>query len=213
MRLITFGCSNTYGHCLPDCYIFEPKSKTYQCGKAPSQHAFPQLIADHFGCELHNKSFPGASNRYMWWEIVNFDFEPNDVVLCTWTFPNRHALIMPHRVQHLGCWPSTLPNNKNFHKFVASSNSNLDLEISSFLYMDHSMKQLNGKVKKILNYKVFDVFYNDIPDWCEIEFTDSLNFIVPEEQRDFADDGLHYGVESHKKFAAKMIRDLAIDSN
>lgn len=213
MRLITIGCSNTYGHCLPDCSHYEPVSKTWGCGDKPSRFAFPQLLADRLGCELHNLSWPGASNRHIWWQSLNFEFDKDDVVILVWTFSNRHALIMPHMTQHLGCWPSALPANRNFQKFVASANSQLDLEITSFLYMDHTLNHLNGRVKKLLNYRVDDKEYNDIPDWCNIKFVDTLNLIVPHDEKDFAEDGIHYGIESHKKFAVKMFEDLTTDSN
>jgi len=208
MRLITIGCSHTYGQALPDCAVYDPLIKKWHGGDAPSKFAFPQLIADKLGCELHNLSQPGASNRYIWWRSINFDFYNNDIVILVWTFPNRHALITPHHIEHLGCWPSTDRTNKNYQKYVAKTDSELDLNISSYLYMDHTIRHLQGRVSKILNYRIEHELFNDIPNWCCINFIDSLNGIVREHEQDYAVDNIHYGVESNKKFAIKMFEDL-----
>ena len=213
MRLITIGCSNTYGQALPDCAVYEPLIKKWHGTDKPSKFAFPQLLADKLGCDLHNLSVPGGSNRHIWWEAINFDFHKDDIVILVWTFPNRHALISPNHTEHLGCWPSAVRANRDFQRYVASSNSNLDLNITSYLYMDHINKHLQGRVSKILNYRVEHELFNDVPDWCCVNFIDALNSIVREHEQDFAIDNIHYGVESHKRFAIKMFEDLTKHSN
>ena len=50
------------------------------------------------------------------------------------------------------------------------------------------------------------------PDWLSMKFTNSICHMVPY-YHDFALDGLHYGVESHKDIAKQMIQDLTIDAN
>ena len=57
-RLITFGCSNTYGHGLPDCHV--PPN---EAGPNPSKVAWPQLLADRRGLECVNLGQPGGSNK------------------------------------------------------------------------------------------------------------------------------------------------------
>lgn len=214
LRLIAFGDSNTYGHSLPDKpSVYDPLTKLYTAADEPSDLAFPKLIANHFDIPVINLSSPGGSNRLIWYNIINFDFQPDDIVICTWTYSNRSCLIMPDRIENLGVWPSMVPAVKNYAKFIASSNSKLDLETSSYLYMDHSLKYLKNKVKKVQNYKVHRPDYKKIPPWCEIDFICALGDIVSLEEKDFALDGKHYGVKSHEKFAKRMIQDLTIDSN
>ena len=86
LRIIAFGCSQTYGHCLEDAYVVDnTKWDKVTVAEQPSKLAYPQLLGDYFNCEVHNLSYPGASNRNMWYEIINFNFEPTDIVICTWT--------------------------------------------------------------------------------------------------------------------------------
>jgi hypothetical protein len=49
-RLIAFGCSNTYGEGLEDCWI--PEFRKH--GPKPSKVAWPQILADKMGRECVN---------------------------------------------------------------------------------------------------------------------------------------------------------------
>jgi hypothetical protein len=83
-RLITFGCSITYGHGLEDCYI-EPNNP----GLVPSQKAWPSLLANMLDLELINCSNPGASNLHILWKLLNFDFNDDDLCIVMWSFFGR----------------------------------------------------------------------------------------------------------------------------
>jgi len=83
-RLITFGCSITYGHGLEDCYI-EPNNP----GLVPSQKAWPSLLANMLNLELINCSNPGASNLHILWKLLNFDFNDDDLCIVMWSFFGR----------------------------------------------------------------------------------------------------------------------------
>lgn len=87
-RLVTFGCSNTYGQALVDCY--GPGGRN---GPYPSKFAWPQLLADKLGYECRNASIPGGSHKIIRWRIQNFDFQPDDLVVVLWTNPDRHCII------------------------------------------------------------------------------------------------------------------------
>ena len=214
LRLITFGCSQTYGHCLPDCYVTDKFSDDgVGIAPNPSRMAFPQLIGDYLGLEVHNLAWPGGSNRNMWYEIMHFDFEPTDRVICVWTFPNRSMTIRRNEKTHVGMWPSVNNINKAFQKYIATCNSDEDLELTSYGFIDHVQRYLSNRVQTLLHYKVIKADYTDIPAWADFRFMNALDCIVPFAQMDLALDNRHYGVESHKMIARQMIQDLTIAAN
>ena len=214
MRLITVGCSQTYGHALPDCYVEDSRTDDgLGVAEQPSKMAFPQLIGDYLELEVCNLSWPGGSTKNMWYELVHFDYKPTDKVLCVWTFANRSMIVKRGKKMHLGIWPSLVPMNKAYQKFVATSNSDEDLELQSYQYMDHAHKVVAPQVESILHYKLSKVQYETMPNWCEFKFQNALDCIVPPDTMDLALDDRHYGINSHKSIARQMIQDLTIDAN
>lgn len=214
MRLITVGCSQTYGHALPDCYVEDGRTDDgLGIAEQPSKMAFPQLIGDYLELEVCNLSWPGGSTKNMWYELVHFDYKPTDKVICVWTFPNRSMVVKRGKKMHLGIWPSLVPMNKAYQKFVAISNSDEDLELQAYQHMDHAHKVVAPQVDSILHYKLSRVQYETMPSWCEFNFHNALDCIVPPETMDLALDDRHYGIESHKRIARQMIQDLTIDAN
>jgi hypothetical protein len=83
-RLVTFGCSYTYGHGLEDCHI-EPKSP----GPSPSKYAWPNLLGQMLGLDVVNCSNPGASNIHILWKLLNFDFTDDDLCVIMWSHFGR----------------------------------------------------------------------------------------------------------------------------
>ncbi len=88
MRLITFGCSITFGNGLKDC--FDVKLKCM--GDEPSHYAWPQLVANKLGLECVNLSMSGSSNKLILKRIQDFDFCKNDLVIIMWTYTNRYTI-------------------------------------------------------------------------------------------------------------------------
>lgn len=99
-RLITFGCSLTYGHGLPDCLENDGRP-----GKLPSVYAWPQLLADHLSRECINNALSGSSNKRIWHRIVNFKYHPLDLVIILWTSPDRYGIVRSkEEVFDIGPW-------------------------------------------------------------------------------------------------------------
>jgi len=214
LRLIVFGCSQTYGHCLPDAYV-EDKSTWDKIGiaPAPSKLAFAQHVGDYLGRTVHNLSWPGGSNRNMWYEAVHFEYAPTDIVVCAWTMPDRSMIIQKQEKQHLGTWPSVDALNKAYQRFTALSNSLKDSDLTALHLIDHTHKVVAPQVANILHYKQTKMHYVDIPKWASFKFQNSLDSMVPYDKMDYALDNAHYGVESHKSIARQMIQDLTIGAN
>jgi len=73
-RLLTVGCSFTYGEELPE----------------PSTQSWPALIADNYGYELTNLGLCGASNDYIFRHAVEYTVDDHyDLVVIQWTEPSR----------------------------------------------------------------------------------------------------------------------------
>lgn len=87
-RLITFGCSFTYGHGLEDCLL-----KDNMPGLTPSQYAWPNILGKMLGREVINLSMSGASNQYILHKILSTNFLETDLVVTLWTHYSRDIII------------------------------------------------------------------------------------------------------------------------
>lgn len=90
-RIIAFGCSNTYGHGLSDC--FEPNSR--EAGPRASRLAWPQLVANQIGYECVNLGICGASNKLITYRAQNYQFGSRDVAVFLWSYLHRHCILNP----------------------------------------------------------------------------------------------------------------------
>ena len=104
-RLITFGCSYTYGIGLPDC-----PEDTYN----QSKMGWPKLVSDKLNAELINISASGASNFEILHNIINFNFLDSDIVVIMWTHYARDILfksrIKTYPLIRLGPWSTGVGN-------------------------------------------------------------------------------------------------------
>ena len=66
-KLVTFGCSHTYGHGLSDC-IAEDGSN----GPTASQQAWPSILSGLTDMKVDNASRPGAGNLMITKAIVDY---------------------------------------------------------------------------------------------------------------------------------------------
>lgn len=134
-RLIVFGCSFAYGVGLKDCW---PTTST------PSKLSWTQLVADEMGRTLINKSHPGASNKRIWYTLSKFKFRSDDIVIISWTYPNRHSIIsFPWKIHDLHHnFSDTDPASDAYFKDIYSV---CDSYITSKLLIDHANRLLSDK--------------------------------------------------------------------
>ena len=83
-RLVTFGCSNTYGSFLPGEMITQAK---------PSKYAWPAVLSNKLGIECVNKGIGGASNKLISYVLHNTTLYPTDIVVILWTYVDRWSVI------------------------------------------------------------------------------------------------------------------------
>ena len=88
-RLVTFGCSHTYGMGLED----------------PSKEAWPHVLGKLIGKEkVVNKGNTGASIKEITHTAFNFKFLPTDTVVILWTHLNRYCITGKERCIRINPW-------------------------------------------------------------------------------------------------------------
>lgn len=75
-RLIGFGCSYTYGTGLKD-----------------RNNSWPNQLATKWKLGAVNMGVGGASFKRIWWEIMQFNFRPEDTVAILWTHLDRFCIL------------------------------------------------------------------------------------------------------------------------
>lgn len=202
-RLVTFGCSVTYGHGLSDCYI-PPKDP----GLIPSKFAWPNLVAQSLNVPLLNNGVCGNSNLAILHDILNFQFEFGDVVVVMWTLTSRDLIfgkknfLGKQQLIPVGFWQNTHLSNS-----WLETHSLADMATRSWLYLHHATLYL--KSKNIPIHNVF-AFYDEVkkykPKFLDLDFykikTQAMRPI------DLALDNLHPGIKTHQMIANDIIKIL-----
>lgn len=199
-RLIAFGDSFTYGHHLPDCV------------SSPSEYAWPKILGNLLGRTVINKSSPGSSNIEILFNVLEFKFQPSDLVIMGWTFVHRDLIYKKslfgrffnqndhHRI--------SLNDNNEISKKWQEVHNTHDRAIRSGLLIEHCDLYLTHLSVKHYHFFALDKF-NTKPIWTHRPKTWINKTVI--KYKDFALDDKHPGIESHKH-AAKILYDL-IDEN
>lgn len=197
-RLIAFGCSITYGHALSDCYI-----PPYSAGYEPSKLAYPQLVADNLNLECINTSHSGSSNKDIWHKVVTFEFQPDDVILLQWTYPDRTAIINDdNTVTSLASWQDDELSKNYYKNFHTNTGTNIDF----YMMFNHVNFMLNKKVLSVTNIKPNNNIYNNPPGWNEFSFVDLYIDAMSKEHNSIALDGVHPGELAHEQLAKGLMK-------
>lgn len=204
MRLVAFGCSNTYGQGLPDCH-FLTKGGNSQPGPHPSKYAWPAQLGKMLDASsVINMGRPGASNKQIWNTVMNFKFEPDDFVVCHWSLIHRSCIIYPHKdLLALGLWP--IPEKdigEAYRRYIASVDCDYNLMIESCGFIDHAHRYLQERVQYLYHVTFNIGEFNQRPEWCSFEFIADAGFY----NRSFplALDNSHTGVQGHKELAKEI---------
>jgi hypothetical protein len=226
-RLIAAGCSLTYGHGLPDCV---DKYNQKHPGPEPSKIAWPGLLADKLNRSCINLGCPGASNKQIWHTLLNFNFEPDDIVIVYWSFIHRYCFLTDKKSKFLKFKTSInvdsmfdindnqQKNNFYYKNFFTEYDSILDFYLR---VRDANAYLLSQNVGKIIHLTVEDPtesstwYRNNKPDSAPIvnkSFAQSpefakINSIVDRNSIwvDMALDDDHPGVRSHQLFADQLL--------
>jgi hypothetical protein len=186
-----------YGVGLPDCWPIP---------SPPSKFCWPAIVASELGREHVNMSVCGAGNKRIWYEISNFKFKKDDLVLILWSFPNRYTIInSPSDIKNLHHNNDEPLSNAYFQNLYDI----YDSKIMSKLFVDNANRLLKEKninffqmtVKKRYQYMFGNLEYLPITmDAYETLYTRAI-------------DNDHAGINGHKAFAVDLLKLLKYDTN
>lgn len=182
MRLVCFGCSNTYGTGLVN----------------PESEAWPHVLGTLLDIETINMGVPGASNLEILNNILKFNFKENDTVVVMWSPLTRDYLFDPE--QQLGSWMKSELIDHWVH-----THSTHDLAVRSWLYIHHSTLYFQSRGIKSINIAVA---YEDLIKFKPSYINKSIVFDIKMNWIKFfgdkAQDKMHPGVKSQIKIANKI---------
>lgn len=204
-RIVAFGDSQTYG------YFLIKDNKGY--GLGPSSKAWPHLIGNAYNIDVVNNGVCGASNKEIWLEAINFEYNEDDLVCVLWSFFDRDFFptgeLRDSIIGFKGHYKGTqlIPNhidtqkNKIYYKELHTDYNSL---MSFGLYKTHLAYYLNSLG---IPYVFKNLALPRIPvssfEWDKVQ-CDSINYILD----DYAFDNVHYGPKSHSIVAEKFIEDI-----
>lgn len=199
-RLVTFGCSLTYGHGLIDCH-----GKRGTPGPLPSQYAWPQILANNLGIECINCSEPGASDKQIWKTILDTPLYPEDLVIVHWSHLDRWCIIEEDFVNKIGFWNTK--KNKQSKVFFKYLHNEYDMLMDLNCRSDHIERYLTDLGIEHYHLLVHDNYRKHIARWnsakiCSIS-TNEIRKILPR-----ALDGSHPGPEAHKELANQIYKEI-----
>ena len=193
MRLVTFGCSITYGQSLPDT-----NWKKYGSITPPSKFAWTSQLADILQVKVLNKAVPGAGNYLIAHQITNFKPKQNDIIIVMWSYKDRYNVITEdgdidydaHIHSTIGPWTKDT-RTKAFYKYVYDED---DALIRSNHYINYAKLYLDTT-----NVKHFHTMA------MNEKYTGVVNLNVNKIRKiDFGKDKSHPGPKSHLAIAEKI---------
>lgn len=194
-RLVTFGCSLTYGHGLADCYQDNGRE-----GEKPSVQAWPALVGQRLKLPVENRGQAGASNKEIWLNILSSKYKEGDMVVVLWTYINRNCLLFPDYIDRYGPWRGSVRSKKWLeHQF-----NDYDASIELMGRVDHVKHHLDKK--KIRNHHYFADWYIT-PQRVFTRYNYPKDKMFIKAVLDFGRDGMHPGAKTHQAFAEQVVAD------
>jgi hypothetical protein len=201
-RLFAFGCSYTYGYGLEDCYL--------DTNFGPSKLAWPNLVASELSIECINKGVTAASNTKILMEMLDTNFEKDDIIIVVWSYTHR-GLLFESADSSLNMLP---PFHHPLKKPYYQIHNNYDLLVKSILDIHHANAFLNNKGIKVYNFYIDQTLHN--LDECRyLSLLKDIKLIwinLRNYKMDLAKDNSHPGPLSQKELS-KFILDIVKKDN
>ena len=106
-KLVTFGCSFTYGHGLADCMAEDGSN-----GPTASEQAWPSVLGKLTGMKVDNASSPGSGNLMITKAIVDYSkFTKQTVVVIMWSNNDRETIYTTNGKEKIHMLPGFLSDN------------------------------------------------------------------------------------------------------
>ena len=194
-RLIAFGCSLTYGLGLSD----------------PLQTAWPKLLSNMYRRDCVNNGVPGASAKQIAWNILNFKFQPTDIIYVNWSYFTRSCIITEkNKIIQLGRWNKRNRKVKAWLRYYYNEHNEKNDGFAYINLCNNFLQRRNIKAFHMLvNGGYFDYAKQFIP-YNTTKFLKDCHFhdYIDKYPLDL-DDIDHPNEEGHKKFA-KLVYDKSI---
>jgi len=227
-RVITFGCSNTFGVALPDVWNYAKKQAITDRG--PSKYAWPQLLANKLNSECINLGIPGASNKQIWHTIITTTFHQTDIVIVLWSWYDRWCVLDKKQNNYEITQFHPYQKFETGEVFFKYLHTTYDMVLDFYLRCNHietflkdkvkiikQGAQEHGRIRKDVEYNeeeqkakkrlMYDSNIHVVPDWNNVSFFKSslsdLRDVAPR-----ACDNEHAGPKAHEKFATMIYNDI-----
>jgi hypothetical protein len=201
-NLYAFGCSNTYGIGLKDCW--DPIKKG---GDFPSQYAWPKLLADRLSLNCVNISREGASNKEITRNILESvnKINKDDVIIVLWSYLSRWSVFRNDHVEKLAGWD----NSKNSQFWFKNLYNQADREFDNKVVIDFISLLLKKHELK------FYFIIPDAPTFSVVKFNDAkflkVTFDSIKAKFPSALDNVHVGEDGMMEFASRIYNEIKED--
>lgn len=184
MRLVTFGCSLTYGQFLED----------------RDTQSWPAQLGAMLNVPVVNMGIHGASNKEILYRILNFDFQSDDVCVILWTNLSRWIIFNENNSDRLGAWQNT----KQASAFVEHFWNDYDMELDLFERANHAQRIIPNSYHLVSSNE----YIKNIPNWNKVNFLTDIDFHYIRQQYTPASDGKHPGKEAYTELAKKLCNEI-----
>jgi hypothetical protein len=209
-RLVTFGCSHTYGHGLEDCL-----TANNQPGQHPSKFAWPVILGTMMELATVNMSEPGSSNLRILHDILNFEFQEDDQIIVLWSHLDRDLIFLEKPdyyngplTRPIGSWNSG--SNKSDIESWINVHTHYDMKIRSLLYVHHAEKYLETLALKNNHFSAQDDLFENIPSYIKFNNIHNTPLWDPIMSAPRANDNSHMGIEGHNQVAKAVYKTLKL---
>ena len=219
-KLVTFGCSFTYGHGLADCMAEDGSN-----GPTASEQAWPSVLGKLTGMKVDNASEPGSSNLMITKAIVDYSkYTKDTVVVVMWSNNDRETIYKTGNEKlHMlpGFLDDTMPgtfwfdkDKNNFKKTITTYYENYHEDWNATLNQTIRMNFVHAflKSKGIQSFHLQIAHHHTDPNYFKKFNVRDLNLKYFNWGNDFCiDDALdvpnpHPGPNSHALLATNIRR-------
>lgn len=186
-RLITFGCSHTFGEGLQN----------------PQEESWPFKLSKLFNLDLINLSEGGASNRLLQHKIFNFNFDSDDLVIILWTYADRYHFLTSQKDTSplINAWSKHELAEKWYKYFHNEYNQKFDNQ-TIVNQVNLFLKEKNLKTYNMLVSNQYSYFYQKT-NLSKLDINFENDYLLKYER---SSDGWHMGSEGHEILARDIYK-------
>lgn len=237
-RLITFGCSHTFGVALSDTSdTWDENIKEFKQdpnNRTPSKFAWPEILGKLINRITINKANFSASNNLICFKALNYNWQENDIGVFLWTHNERRTFFKSEQsTKELIDNDFYLPGNfkssdlENWYDFAniyeevdsvySKSLSSFSKEyLKKYYFKYDTLIQLYQQINLIKFYLDNKSIINYHLLFCDSLVTkfnwNTVNFInvffEDYAKFGFGSDNMHNGNLAHKKFAQDVFKEM-----